>query len=866
MNTPTRTTRAPRPTASHARLFAILIPLVLSGLLGGTAHAQGGREIVGGPITTARFERLLRLFVQPTTAEMTALDRLHEQYLERFRTEVEPEIDKLSADTGAGFPSKSRFDRLMRDLDRVGARISDADNAFFAAAAEAVAEPRRDGINRLKAARERQRLLSGVAKWVPGSFGQGAAFVDIADMLARDRFARQVPTDAREQFNSFLALQESRLLTQARALHDAARDGMERLYDVSAAAMAVEAPAIPPNATPEQQARLRAEAARRAGERMRAISAAMDEIGRPIRKILRSNHNDNRIACGQLAPILGRVTADEFRELAATRALGGEAYAFGMSMGDNIALASVAKRLRRDPQVPEEGRVRIDEGLARWRGERASALEAFLTVIDDSKTNSVTARLATTGDAEDQAAADEAAALDSARDVARGRLEAADAQFQALLVSMLGERVERYFERVESDEGAGAAPQFVVRSDEPSEEDAWRDDVAAGAGQGNEFGYVEPIEKLEVLFAFKIAGAPISVELAEATYDAWLSGKWEAKVGPLNERYRQAQDSSYEYTDNRGIAYKPQEFAKMAEAARAMAGAVCDADRDLVADLGGALGLTAESPGLMLVRLAAIRRLSEVGDGDEFEAHTPALAHVLELAGATPDEVARVIAEGKDGWMKLADDVRPAMDKLAALDEREGALQMKSSARTEAAVKEFTAQYEALGRERAALQRTIRDQFGAVYDAACKKAIDDPDRLGAFLRARVRATYPEIYSPDQSAEHVLTAALALRDIDEDLRAKIDALRAEYIVVFDDLSARILAITEKASAENSDDWTEYTRQMQAADNLRFRRDERTAKAMGELRRLLGPAGVARVPGLAEKEEGDDGVVDPFEDED
>ena len=146
MRYPTRLDRLSRLVAILACCALALLPLAP------VAHAQGGRDIVGGPITTARFERMLKLFAEPTTAEMTALDRLHELYLEKFRKEIEPEIAALSSDTGSGFPSKDRYERLLRDLDRVNARIADADNALFSAAMEAVAEPRRAGIARIKAA------------------------------------------------------------------------------------------------------------------------------------------------------------------------------------------------------------------------------------------------------------------------------------------------------------------------------------------------------------------------------------------------------------------------------------------------------------------------------------------------------------------------------------------------------------------------------------------------------------------------------------------------------------------------------------------------------------------------------------------
>ena len=271
----------------------------------------------------------------------------------------------------------------------------------------------------------------------------------------------------------------------------------------------------------------------------------------------------------------------------------------------------------------------------------------------------------------------------------------------------------------------------------------------------------------------------------------------------------------------------------------------------------------------MLLRLAPLGRLSAgvAADGDELEPHTPSPARVLELGEATPAEVAAILAASKDEWSALVAAIRPALETMAVLDERESQLQLKSASNHDvASVKEYTKQYEAVAKERSALQRSVREQLGTVYDAACRKAVQDPDRLDALLRARTRATFPGIYSAQESAESVLTKSLAIRDLDEGLRAQVEALRAEYIAVFDNLCEQIVALQQKASELGDDNWTEYTRQMEAVDNLRFQRSERTAKALSELRRLLGAERVARVPGLAEKDEPDEESMDPFEDED
>ena len=843
---------------------------VLAGLGGGLgggfvseAAAQGGREIVGGPVTTTRFERLARLYVAPTTQEMTALDRLHERYLEKFRAEIDPEIAALADEGSQGFPTRDRFEKLMRDMDRINARIAEADSALFAAATEAVAEARRPGVARMKSARERQRLLSGVARFVPMSFGHGAAFVDLADILARDKYTKAVPAEAREQFDAFLASQEPRLLAQARNLNTAAREGMNRMFDLSAMAMQDTAPNIPAGATPEQEAEARAEAGRRAGERMRSMAAAMEEIGRPIRKILRSNHADNRIACGQLAPILGRAAADELRELVATRALGGEAYSFGMSMDDNLQLASVARRMKRDGQVAEDARARIDELVARWHGQRAGALEAFMTVSDDNDGTS------SAFGAEDGAQeSPQQAAINAAREQARERLERADGELKDALLAMLGGGFGRYFEKVDPEEGEEGQTEYFVKTDEPTPEEAA--DIAAqtGVGQGIEFGYLQPIEKGEVLAALKVAGATAAADLVDATYDTWLDAKWQAKVGALNEAYRGAQDQSYQYEDN-GVKYNAAMFARMADLARSTVAAVCDADEALASDLGGALGIAADSPAVALLRLASVRRLSEadgVGEAGEMDPQTPSVARMLALADATPAEVARILGDSKDAWASLVAQVRPVFAQVAEIEEKQSALSMQLSPNDRASARQFTDRYEAMARERAKLLGGVREKLLSTFDEACARAVEDPERRDAFRRARTRAVFPALYSIEQSAEVPLTAALSLRDIDEDLRAKVEALRAEYIAVFDKLSDRMIEIAAKANDRTQDDWAEYTRQMQLVDGLRFERDERTAKAIGELRRLLGPERASRIPSLAEREKEDDISPEPSGDED
>ena len=212
-----------QPSILHrVATLAFVIVAVVVGLVRG-AEAQGYREIVGGPMTTKRFERLARVYVQPTDAEMSALDRLHESYLERFSAEIDPEVKRIAESADDGMPTKEQWERMLRDIERVGDRIAEADAALFAAAGTAVAESKRAGLARMKAARERQRLLGGLAKFAPMAFGGGTAFVDVADLLARPAYFAALEPAARAQLDALLSTHDARLNAQARTYNTEAR-------------------------------------------------------------------------------------------------------------------------------------------------------------------------------------------------------------------------------------------------------------------------------------------------------------------------------------------------------------------------------------------------------------------------------------------------------------------------------------------------------------------------------------------------------------------------------------------------------------------------------------------------------------------
>jgi flagellar motility protein MotE (MotC chaperone) len=208
-----------------ALVFAVVAALLASAP---AAHAQ---QPVTPPLTTKRLERLLRVYVAPTPAEEAAIDELHETYLARFRAEIKPELESLPGLFGGALPAREDFENALRELDRVHAKIAEIEKGFFDEATALLAEERRAGMQRVRESRERQRNVTGPSSHVFQNVDGRGVFVDLADLLARDEFIREVPEAARKDFDAFLLAQEQRLLAQSRSFASECRKAHEQWYE-----------------------------------------------------------------------------------------------------------------------------------------------------------------------------------------------------------------------------------------------------------------------------------------------------------------------------------------------------------------------------------------------------------------------------------------------------------------------------------------------------------------------------------------------------------------------------------------------------------------------------------------------------------
>jgi hypothetical protein len=198
---------------------------------------------------------------------------------------------------------------------------------------------------------------------------------------------------------------------------------------------------------------------------MRALSKAIADLGKPIRKVLRANHADNRAAAAQLAAIMGRAAANEFRCDLAMREIGSAAYRIGVEL-DSGEIRKVAARIRRDRELGDEARAEIDAILERWHAERADALEAIVAQLDASERGVDRSGL------DIALGGDDAPGFDAEK--AAKPIAAANDRAIAALVALLGARVEEYFHKFDGGMEPGlaaGAPRYSPKDPDQTEDD-----------------------------------------------------------------------------------------------------------------------------------------------------------------------------------------------------------------------------------------------------------------------------------------------------------------------------------------------------------------------------------------------------------
>lgn len=787
--------------------IATVFAIVLAGF--SASRAEAASDGAAGPLATARLERLARFVAALDAPELGALGRAHEGYLDRFRAEIAPDAEAVLARSVDLQPGDEGFAEFLGELDRLAGRIAAADEAFFTEAAVRLGDARREAVGELAAARERQRLTRGFRTEAVRALGNGTEFVDLVDLASREAApAEQAP------LAEFARAESARLTVEARSFDLARRQALARWI--------TEMRAFERSDRPEALAD--------------SIRTATD-AGRELRRILRDHHAANRAALARLAPLVGEARSARIRERAALRALGESAFR-ALGNDRSAMLESIVARsgLEAEPVVAA--------AAADWRAARASALEEFIEGVDAADLPSWAS----------MASPDAAEPPGGPFDRAREALVAADAAFADAIAAALGERAEQYLERHDgsdpmlADLGLDAGPaRWIPRStDTPG---GAGDDAATPADEAPTAG-ARPISRTELSEVLALTATEADAALVDGVHAAWSADRWEAEVAPADAAFRAAVERAGGMSDD-SLPGTGAAASAVREAGERRLAAIEGAERALASDLRGALALDEDAPAATLLSLIAFGRVdsgAEAGAGLGDMAVVPDPLRVLVRARATPAEVRALLADDPPAWRALAAEAQPARRRLLVNLER--ALRLEADFPPGAAgnIDRIRARTEELARDHAAIVDRLRESLAARLEDAGRMALATPERRAALDRALQREAFPGYFAAAASAERQLDGALALADLDDELRVEIEVLRAEYLAVLDDRSARIIALAREDA--RTPDAPREVRATRAAEIARLgaERSERTERSLVELRRLLGDERARRVPGL------------------
>lgn len=831
-----RTSR--RFITSMMAIFAVVLAVAHAP----SASAQRATDIIGGPITTNRFERLVQAYITPSDAEMGALDRLHEGYLEKFRAEVEPEIDVIMSSINRGAPNQDQFEKLMRDIDRINVRISEADNAFLTAATELLAEDRRAGMLRVREARERQRLLSGIVQMGPMMMGSGAGFTDLPNLILRDAVLAGLRPENREAFDAALRSIEQRTLSQARAHNAETRKAILSFFAVYSAAAAsmedVGGEGVDADAAADGQMR-------NMEEQQRQIETAMREVGRELRKGIKSNFAANCAACAQLASLLPESAVLSLRTELARRTTG----MMGMSLGiaDRDGPKIVANRIRRDSEISAEVKAGLTPILETWSKAHADAMESLAKVLVDSEDP---LRMVF-GGMDD-------GSVETPVSLATAQLRAVSNDAFRQMTVLLGERADQFIRRVEQPDDSDVSREYFMPVPKKPTGDGGSDegttgDVSVGAfavsGLLGGFSGPLPFEAADVARIGAVVGLDTSsLSVIEAVVDAWKSAQWDAQMDPIEERLTNAWRTRVSSGDDGVMIYDPKSVRASFEA-RAEAGRLLfDLDERLYADLAGALGIPSDDVLLLLLRLERANLLAR--QSPAMEGVPISVWRVFTAASVDPKVARGIIEEAKSELSVSAAELPKLLTERLATAEKIEAAERVFATRDQSAIERASRDYtEFLHQDRKA-NGEWGERVMAIFDAACVAYETDVETIASMKRARLRSTYPDIYRSADSAERQLADATRLPGLSDDQRVRIDALRAEYDAVYAKLCGEMaeLSGTTNPGFQVDMDWESYAKKMAQVERIRFVRKERTDKALAELRRVLGPDRAVEVRGL------------------
>ncbi len=824
-------------------LLSVLLVIGVLLLAARPAAAQGTSGQLPDPIATVELNRLLSLYVKPDDSQRATIESLHDDYRAQFRTLREAEIEKFLEEMnklgGRGMPSKSELLEFARRYEQVNAKIAALDDGLFDAIGALLGEQRLPDVRRARDARARARYATGMLGGMPGGMSTRA---DVSAMVLE----LDLPPEELAQFQPELIALEERLTSLSREASSAGIKGMIDMVD------AIEKAGLG-GVSEEEMAQ--------DPEKMQAAMEVMQEsMAKAFKPIAERTARMAELNTKAFRSVRDRMTGDAKRKLH-VRYIGRAYPELGVDvMGVEPVFRAVLRIRALDAGVREQ----VEQAYRTWMQADDAIADRAMAMIDEGRAS--------------QNPMDFGGMSETYEKLQQVQTERGELGVRTLegLKAMVGEeRIQKLIERRLAQDDMFTTAEDPEAIDDPNAADP---SIAVRASEGSSFEPA-PMEMMAspiaagtvqaLLARFETAGlADAGLKPTIETMHADYLRSWTDEVEPLRVKLNESLGKIWAWDAESGRASVNATARDAYHATRREADAKIRSIDDTfflsVATVAG----DAAAGELAVLRFDRLVSGGSVG-GDAFigafggafggEAKPVNLQEAL--TEATLDEADRS-AVLKVLVPKLAD-IEPQIRSVRAdqldidremqiVQEESQAIYGSGETPDAAAMTRMQQRWmEIQGRSMRVSERRMQLLQGSWSAILEPLAAEPRDRLTLAFE---RQAYPEIFSDARSALPFLERAAEMNDLSDAQRAEVTNLlsryREEYLgfcrAMVPKLEATVPPPTDAQAAQEM--WRKRMAQENERAKVRFDRDERSQRAVSQLRRMLTPEQSARIPGL------------------
>jgi hypothetical protein len=820
-------------------LLSVLLVIGVLLLTVRPAAAQGTSGQLPDPIATVELNRLLNLYVKPDDSQRATIESLHDDYRAQFRTLREAEIEKFLEEMnkigGRGIPSKSELLDFARRYEQVNAKIAALDNGLFDAIATLVGEQRAPDVRRARDARARSRYATGMLGSMPGAMGNRA---DVSAMVLE----LGLPAEELAPFQPELIALEERLTSLARESSTAGVKGMidmvEAIEKAGLGDMSEEAMAQDP-------------------EKMQAAMEVMQEsMAKAFKPMAERAARMAEMNTKTFRSVRERLTGDARRKLHG-RFVGG---AYPELAGDFMGVEPILRAVLRIRALDDGAREQVEQTYRTWMQADEAITDRGMAILDEGRASWNPMDFSGMS-----------GSYEKLQEIQTERGELGTRTLESLKTMVGEERITKLIERrLSQDE------MFTSTEDPEAVADADAEDpsVAVRASES------EPIEAAPI----EAMASPIKTSTIQAllsrldaaglsdpglrptieTMHADYLRTWTEEVEPIRAKLNEFMSKIWTWDGESGRASVNTAARDGYHTSRREADAkIRSLDDALFLGMVSVAGEGAEAE-IAVVRFDRLTEGSAVG-ADPFigafgrQASPVSLMQALVDAELGAEDRAAVLKALSPKLSEFEPQIRAVRTEQLEIDREMQIVQEESQAiygsgetpdaaamtRMQQRWMEVQGRSMRLGERRA---ETIRGAWSALFDA-----------LGAASRDRLsfafeRQAYPDVFQDARSALPFLERAEDMHDLSEAQRAELSALHARYREEYFAYCRSMVPKAESSAPPPTDGEAaqEMWRKRMAEENekakVRFDRDERSQRAVSQLRRILTPEQAARIPGL------------------